>query len=119
MAKFYLQEFACHHCGVNLIQSDFVEKLNRLGAKAPFPIVVTSGYRCSEHNQKVSTTGPNGPHTKGRAADLSVRGPQALQVLELALASGEFSGFGIQQKGSTRFIHLDDLTEGRPTIWSY
>jgi zinc D-Ala-D-Ala carboxypeptidase len=119
MAKFYHQEFACHHCGVNKIQADFLDKLNALGARLPFPVVVTSGYRCPEHNMKVSTTGPTGPHTTGRAADLAVRGKEAVRLLDEALASGEFSGFGIQQKGAVRFIHLDDLKEGRPTIWSY
>ena len=34
-----------------------------------------------------------------------------------------FTGVGINQKGSSRFIHLDQLHEKdgypRPTIWSY
>jgi len=120
MAKFYREEFACKHCGKNYIQPDFLDKLNRLGEKLKFPVVVTSGYRCSEHNQKVSTTGPNGPHTTGRAVDLAVRGVEALEVLEAALTSGEFAGFGIQQKGTVRFIHLDDIIgDNRPMIWSY
>jgi hypothetical protein len=43
-------------------------------------------------------------------------------VLKLALEAG-FTGIGVAQKGSGRFMHLDDLLndEGqpRPTIWSY
>ena len=119
MARFYKDEFACKHCGKNFIVEDFVDKLNRLGSKILFPVVISSGYRCPEHNQKVSTTGPNGPHTTGRAADLAVRGDQAIYVLSKAFENGEFTGFGINQKGNGRFIHLDDLKEGRPTVWSY
>ena len=46
----------------------------------------------------------------------------ALKLLELAIKLG-FTGFGINQKGSSRFIHLDTLENSsarpRPTIWSY
>ena len=120
MAKFFKDEFACKHCGKNLTHEDFLAKLNKLGEKLPFPVTVSSGYRCPEHNQKVSTTGPKGPHTTGRAVDLAVRGEQAYTVLAEAFASGAFTGIGVNQKGLARFIHLDDiLADGRPTVWSY
>ena len=46
-------------------------------------------------------------------------GADALNVLQLALDSGDFTGVGIAQKGDfgSRFIHLDDLdNERRPTL---
>jgi len=43
---------------------------------------------------------------------------QAHRLLVLACAAG-FTGIGVAQKGNGRFIHLDDLQEGRPAVWSY
>lgn len=120
---FKLEDFACKHCGKNLIAPDFVAKLDRLRETVGFALIVSSGYRCAVHNAAVSTTGQNGPHTTGRAADLAVSRHAAFWLLEAAMTSGEFSGVGVQQKGTTRFIHLDDLTEPehapRPSVWSY
>jgi hypothetical protein len=71
----------------------------------------------------VSTTGFDGPHTTGKAADILVYGEDALLLLKLALARG-FTGIGISQKGDihSRFIHLDILAQPdypRPFLWSY
>ena len=119
-------EFKCRgtDCcgGSNLIADDFVDMLDALREACGFPLVVTSGYRCGKHNQRVSSTGANGPHTTGRAADLAVDRSRAHKVLKHAMAMG-FTGIGVQQKGGGRFIHLDTLENGpgqpRPTVWSY
>ena len=63
-------EFACH-CGTcgsdgHEMNIDFVAMLDDLRERCGFPFRVTSGYRCPAHNQQVSTTGPDGPHTTGR-----------------------------------------------------
>ena len=108
--------------GKNLVADDFVDKLDTLRDLCGFPLPVTSGYRCPDHNEKVSSTGRTGPHTTGRAVDLGVRGEQALTVVRIALALN-FTGIGINQKGAARFVHLDDLpnapNQPRPTMWSY
>jgi zinc D-Ala-D-Ala carboxypeptidase len=36
----------------------------------------------------------------------------------MALEAG-FTGIGVQQKGTGRFLHLDTLENLRPTVWSY
>lgn len=87
------------------------------------PLPIVSGYRTPEHNQQVSDTGANGPHTQGRAADIKVYGADALELIALAVAAG-FTGIGVQQKGpmSSRFLHCDDLEAPdypRPGCWSY
>lgn len=116
---FKLAEFKCRHCEQNMIQPGFVDKLDRLRATVGFPLRVSSGYRCPLHNQAVSTTGPDGPHTTGQAADLRVDRERAMIVVREALRMG-FTGVGVKQHGANRFIHLDTLTgPGRPTIWSY
>lgn len=122
LRHFTIAEFACKHCGQNNIDYKFVELLDELREQCGFPLVVSSGYRCPTHNAKVSSTGKTGPHTTGRAADLAVSHGQAVTVLRKALSMG-FTGFGVQQKGGGRFIHLDTLPNApgqpRETIWSY
>lgn len=115
-------EFACKHCGDRGIDLAFVAKLDALRARLGFPMPVTSGYRCPIHNQAVSSTGPNGPHTTGQAADIGISGARARALVAAAIIDG-FTGIGINQKGAGRFIHLDTLAEPnhrpRPHIWSY
>ena len=87
------------------------------------PMRITSGYRCSKHNAKISKTGLTGPHTTGHAVDISVSGEDAHLFLGLAFSFG-FMGVGIKQSGqwSGRFIHLDDLElqeAPRPRVWTY
>lgn len=120
--NFNLAEFECLHCGKNEIDPDFVDKLQTLRDACGFPLIITSGYRCPEHNQAVSSTGPDGPHTTGRAVDIHVYGFRAMDFLSKALALKLFTGIGIKQHGNSRFVHLDDLPSPaypRPTIWSY
>lgn len=119
---FLPREFACKHCGSILVDTDLLKLLDKLRERCGFALPILSGYRCSAHNQKVSTTGPNGPHTTGKAVDVAVSRQRAHDVLTHALALG-FTGIGVQQKGATRFLHLDILTEPghapRPSVWSY
>ena len=85
-----------------------------------YPMHVNSAYRCSAFNMRISKTGANGPHTTGRAIDIGVAGKDALRLVALALKHG-MTGIGLSQKGdyTSRFLHMDDLTEGRPHTWTY
>ena len=121
---FKIDEFACRcGCGRNLIDFKFVEKLDDLRHQFGMPLIVSSGYRCPKHNKDVSTTGEVGPHTTGHAVDLLVSRAPALELLEIILSGNKFTGIGLNQKGASRFIHLDDLpnasNQPRPTIWTY
>jgi zinc D-Ala-D-Ala carboxypeptidase len=111
-------EFNCKHCGENKMNQGFLDLLDELRGRYGKPMVVSSGYRCPTHNQTVSSTGPNGPHTTGKAVDIAVNRGNAYELAKLAFEMG-FSGIGFNQKGEGRFIHLDTISEGRPTIWSY
>ena len=115
-------EFACKgaNCcnGSNLIDDKLIDVLDDLRERLGFPMPVTSGYRCPAHNQKVSTTGPAGPHTTGLAADIGVDREKAVTLLAAALQM-PFTGIGINQKGGARFIHLDIVPRPNRTCWSY
>lgn len=97
---------------------EFITKLDKLRGAYGAPLKVSSGYRCPAHNRVVSSTGADGPHTTGLAVDFAVDRANAHKLLTVAVQLG-FRGIGVQQKGPGRFIHLDDIQEGRPTIWSY
>jgi zinc D-Ala-D-Ala carboxypeptidase len=115
-------EFACKHCGQNRMDRAFLSMVDELRHRCGFPLPITSGFRCPTHNAAVSSTGPAGPHTTGRAVDIGVSRHRAYDVLRHAMAMG-FTGIGVQQKGAARFIHLDMLQEPqhapRPSVWSY
>lgn len=116
--NFKKEELACR-CGCGMLpEQDFMHKVQRLRDVYGKSLTVTSAARCPAHNARVSKTGGTGPHTTGRAIDLAVRGGEAYQVAKIAFNMG-FSGIGFNQTGSARFIHLDDLVEGRPAVWSY
>ena len=111
-------ELTCK-CGCGMLpRKDFMAKVQKLRDELGFTLPVTSAARCPLHNAAVSATGRTGPHTTGRAIDIGVRGDRAVMLIKAALNAG-FTGIGISQKGASRFIHLDDLAEGRPNVWSY
>ena len=119
-------ELACRcGCGRADMDPDFMQKLEAVRRMVDQPMAVSSAFRCPEHNQAVSSTGADGPHTTGRAIDIRVSGHQAHRVLAFALRHG-MSGVGVKQHGnhSARFLHMDDLEDDetpgpRPWIWSY
>ena len=131
--NFTLDEVKCRcgTCGMDEMDSEFMKVLQSIRDELSVMMPVTSAVRCSSHNQKVSTTGPNGPHVPhekhgGRAADIHIYGANALKLVEIAKRHG-MTGIGIAQRGQKhkRFIHLDNHNpkEGfkgpRPHIWSY
>ncbi len=116
--NFTPDEVKCSHCGELKINSDIMDLLqqarNDLG-----PLSITSGYRCSEHNNKISSTGPNGPHTTGKALDISVKDSKHRKEL-ITYFAPKVPGLGIAKS----FIHIDILTaedgfEMRPNSWVY
>jgi len=106
------------------MDGDFMAALQAL-REVLGPLDVSSGFRCPAYNARISTTGSNGPHTTGRAADLRVQGHRAYALIGAAQAQG-MTGLGVSQKGphAARFVHLDNLPAGetggmRPWLWSY
>ncbi len=107
-----------------LIVPEFMDRLQSLRNYLGFPLIITSGYRTPAYNMAVASTGKDGPHTTGRAVDISIYGDRALALVMRAAKIG-FTGVGFKQHGqlNQRFIHLDDLPEApgrpRPWIWTY
>ena len=121
---FLPHEIACKGDGTLMVVPAFMERMSELRGRSGRAIIVKSWYRSPWYNDKVSTTGLDGPHTTGRAVDVLVFGGDALELFILAHEVG-FTGFGAKQKGPAgqRFLHLDDVAAKpsgpRPWIWTY
>ena len=120
--NFTKTQFDCKYTGKNEMKHSFMLRLDQLATDCAFRIRISSGYRDISHPVEKAKDGATGSHPDGIAADLMVGWQQAFKVLEVAMRMG-FTGIGIKQKGSKRFIHLDDseAKEGRPRphVWSY
>ena len=87
------------------------------------PIKVNSAYRSPEHNNSVSSTGLDGPHTTGIAVDIATNTQSQYKLLNFALNyEPKPTGIGIAKT----FTHLDWLTPDvsqkyvvRPNVWKY
>jgi len=116
--EFNPDEFRCSCCKRLEISSDLVDLLqaarNVLG-----PLQINSGYRCPDHNNKVSKTGEAGPHTTAYAVDIHVSNSQHRKKL-ISYFANKVSGLGIAKT----FIHIDLLDQDsgfdvRPNCWLY
>jgi len=118
---FSSEEMKCSHTGLEKMDVRFMEMLTELRVAYAKPMRVTSAYRDATHPIEAKKTKP-GAHATGKAADIAVERGEAYEVLKLALEIG-FTGIGVAQKGSGRFLHLDicEPEDGmiRPTVWSY
>jgi len=116
--NFTKEEFDCKETNMNEMRDSFLSLLQQLRDELGEPIRITSGYRDPRHSIEASKNAP-GVHTRGLACDIACDGQQAFRIVQIAIKLG-FTGIGVSQKGSSRFIHLDTFTgTPRPNIWSY
>lgn len=129
-AHFNAQEFKCQ-CGKShdiLIDSGLIDKLERLyTALNCSKIIVTSGYRCPEHDKAVGGTS-SGQHTKGTAADVCCYGQDGQPISSKTVCcKAQDLGFGgiANITSSYQYTHLDvrtgyrwlgDETKGNGTV---
>jgi len=125
-SNFTFNELSCRGTGKCEMDEQFMLLLQKIRIEFGRPMIITSGYRHPDYNQKVSPkTGRTGPHTKGQAVDVLISGRDAVRLFAIAQQMG-MTGFGWNQRGphNKRFLHIDNLPniEGkqpRPTTWSY
>ena len=127
---FNVREFRCS-CGKShetLLASELVDKLEALyTALNCSKIIVTSGYRCPEHDKAVGGTS-SGQHTKGTAADVCCYGQDGQPISSKTVCcKAQDLGFGgiANITSSYQYTHLDvrtgyrwlgDETKGNGTV---
>lgn len=126
--NFSEKEIACR-CGNCSIESwqniNFasMDKLQKMRTALGFAMPISSGFRCPNHKSERKKAEP-GAHGHGQGFDIGCSHEQALIILERAREFG-FTGVGVKQKGTGRFVHVDDMpnepekNRPRPHIWSY
>jgi zinc D-Ala-D-Ala carboxypeptidase len=119
-ANFSSSEFSCPCCGQSNMDSDFIEKLQKLRdvLGVSIGIVEGGGFRCSNYLK-----GAKSAHGEGKAADLNVSRAYYYDIVGMAKELG-FTGIGIKNKDGRFQIHLDSAGEipgvrPRPWIWTY
>jgi len=109
-------ELACRHCGVNQCTQALVDALEAFRALVGKPVVVSSAYRCAQHNAAAGGAGKS-EHLEGRAADIRVTGMTATELEATARTIPAIRGIG--RNDHQQYIHVDV----RPTLtlarWCY
>lgn len=110
--NFKVSEFACHGsgcCSTVLIDTQLVTYLQKIRDHFGKPITINSGYRCATHNKNVGGA-TNSRHTKGQAADISVKGVAPAEVAKYAESIGVL-GIGLYETAKDGyFVHIDTRT---------
>ena len=98
-------EFACKCCGREMIAPRLVFFLDIIRRVANSPIVVNSGYRCPEHNEKIGGSATS-RHMIGCAADIAT--PKTLNYEAFASLARRIAGdgFEIVTYPSRTYIHF-------------
>jgi uncharacterized protein YcbK (DUF882 family) len=105
------------------MKPEFMKTLVEIRKEFDRPMVITSAFRCKEHNDSIGGA-KDSPHRHGQAVDVSVNLKDAYDLICLSIRKG-MTGIGVKQNGlmAGRFIHLDNMKEAkgrpRPTVWSY
>jgi len=112
--NFSTSEFACKHCGELVLDPNLPKLVQQIRdyvsrvTEQDVPIIISSGYRCPEHNRDVGGV-PGSQHTRGRAADIYSHIVSAKELHSLILAAyrehrlQNLGGLGQYQT----FVHVD------------
>lgn len=109
MQYFKPEEFSCKcgKCGIgfNQMNPSTLTMLNQARVIAGVPFIITSAYRCEEHNRNVGGTS-NSAHLRGYAVDIKIRSSSDAMKILKALISVGFNRIGYNS--STKFFHVDN-----------
>jgi uncharacterized protein YcbK (DUF882 family) len=119
---FCVYEFDCPclrvSCIETLISESMIQKLQKMREKTGFPITITSGTRCHDHQDDLRKSGAEtsvgiSSHERGVACDMVCGAYDGEQLAAIAREAG-FQNIGIGK----RFIHADEREDG-PREWRY
>lgn len=118
MANYFTRkELECRCCGVCLISDELLSRLNQARESAGIPFIITSGYRCQKHNEKVGGV-PTSAHTKGLAVDIAFKNSNQCFKIVRALYDAGFKRIGINFAKS--FVHCDvDTSKPQEVLFKY
>lgn len=110
--NFRVSELSCKGsgcCSQILTDDKLIEYLQNIRNHFGAAVTVTSGYRCAAHNKKVGGAS-NSYHTRGQAADITVKGISPAEVAKYAESIGVL-GIGLYETAKDGyFVHIDTRT---------
>lgn len=115
-------EFKCKcGCGKGNPCEKLIEILTEIRMHFGKPLVITSGTRCFEHNEKVGGS-PKSQHLKDKAADFIIKGVKTKDVYDYVIKTYGERPLGIALKFNKEneyagFVHID--TRGKKARWTY
>jgi zinc D-Ala-D-Ala carboxypeptidase len=101
--SFSPQEIACRGSGAITVETDAMDRLQRLRSAIGVPLIVVSGYRSPEHNRRVGGA-RNSMHMRGQAFDISMNNMDPEWFIREARRYG-FTGIGSYPRQN--FVHID------------
>lgn len=101
---FNLREFQCKHCGQAKISYKLVSMLEALRQELGVPFVITSGYRCPNHNANVGGA-KNSFHVQGLACDIACPKGWTVEAFTKKCLEHGFTGVGAYP--AQNFVHVD------------
>ena len=94
---------------------EVVSDLDDAREDAGVPFVVTSAYRCPEHNAEVGGVSSSS-HVRGYAVDVECNGSRSRHKIVSALLNKGFNRIGIAKE----FVHADkDPNKDKNVMWVY
>lgn len=109
---FKKEEFKCqchgkyctgYPCGMSPNLIYILEELREYFGK---PVLITSGLRCAKHNNNIGGV-TNSAHTKGKAADIYIKGVSREKIKKKAYALGaKYSYYGTKSMGQAVHINV-------------
>lgn len=105
-SNFTVKEFRSHDgADAVLIDDDLVYILQRIRDHFRRPVTISSGYRTPAYNSSIGGSGGSN-HTKGKAADIQVKGvsPVLVGMFAESLNAG---GLGVYAYATGGFCHID------------
>lgn len=115
--NFSFAEMSCQ-CGCGSCDMDpaFMDTLQAIRTEYGKPMIVTSGFRCEAHNAALKG-GPE--HPRGKAVDIAVSNPDAMEITAIALRHG-IRRIGVSQRNARpRFLHIGGADDLPVALWSY
>ncbi len=113
--NFNSDEFDCKcnysDCQWTIVDTDHIEKLQKMRTKWKKSIRITSGYRCSKHNKDEGGS-TNSRHVRGDATDIEVKN-KSISVVQKDCDKASFDGLGRYDT----FTHVD--SRGHTARWDF
>lgn len=115
LKHFAPSEFSCPCCNANEMWPSVTSALDFARSLADVPFIITSGYRCEDHNQDVGGS-PTSSHLNGTAVDIHCADSVSRYRIITALLEAGFRRIGV----ADTFIHADmDLSKQHGLMWTY